>query len=68
MMHTYVEVCSIYIACRIYTDYTLTQNENYTFIKGFTMHEKKTPVPPDAGSGIEPFIEMLNFISWGVSL
>jgi len=32
------------------------------------MHEKKTPVPPDAGSGIEPFIEMLNFISWGVSL
>jgi len=32
------------------------------------MHEKKTPVPPDAGSEIEPFIGMLNFISWGVSL
>ena len=27
------------------------QNENFTlFMMGFTMHEKKTPVPPNAGS------------------
>jgi len=30
----------------------MTQNENYTFIMGFTMHEKITPVPPDAGCEI----------------
>jgi len=24
-----------------------------TFIMGFTMHEKKTPVPPNAGSEIQ---------------
>ena len=24
----------------------------YTFMMGFTMHEKKTPVPPDAGCEI----------------
>ena len=30
----------------------MIQNENYTFIMGFTMHEKKTPVPPDAGCEI----------------
>jgi len=33
---------------------------------GFTLHEKKTPVPPNAGSGIQSYIGMLNFISWGV--
>ena len=47
---------------------TLTENENYTFIMGFTMHEKKTPVAPDAGREIQSFVGMLNFISWGVSL
>ena len=33
----------------------------YTFIMGFTMHEKKTPVPPDAGCEILSFVGMLNF-------
>jgi len=47
---------------------TLTENENYTFIMGFIMHEKKTPVAPDAGREIQSFVGMLNFISWGVSL
>ena len=30
------------------------------------MHGKKTPVPPNAGSGVQSCIGMLNFISWGV--
>jgi len=30
------------------------------------MPEIKTPVPPNAGN--ESFVEMLNFISWAVSL
>jgi len=48
---------------------TLTQNENCTlFIKGFTMYEIKTPVPPNAGNGIQSCVGMLNFISWGVTL
>ena len=43
---------------------TLTQNENCTlFIKGFTMYEIKTPVPPNAGNGIQSCVGMLNFIS-----
>ena len=29
------------------------------------MHEKKTPVPPNAGSGIQSFVEMLNFYQLG---
>ena len=33
-----------------------------------TMHEKKTPVPPNAGREIQSFVGILNFISWGVSL
>jgi len=35
---------------------------------GFTMHEKETAVPPNAGSEIQSFVGMLNAISWGVSL
>ena len=31
------------------------------FIMGFTMHEKKTPVPPDAGREIKSFVGVLNF-------
>jgi len=31
---------------------------------GFTMHEKKTPVPPNAGNEIQSYVGMLNFISW----
>jgi len=27
---------------------------------GFTMHEKKTPVPPNAGIEIQSFVGMLN--------
>ena len=34
----------------------------YTFIMGFTMHEKKTPVPSDAGCEIQSFVGLLNFI------
>jgi len=30
---------------------------------GFTMHEIKTPVPPNAGIEIQSFLGMLNFIS-----
>jgi len=30
---------------------------------GFTMHEKQTPIPPNAGSGIQSFVGVLNFIS-----
>jgi len=33
---------------------------------GFIMHEKKKPVPPNAGIGIQSFVGMLNFISWGI--
>ena len=48
---------------------TLTQNENFTlFIMGFTMYEIKTPVPPNAGNGIQSCGGMLNFISWAVRL
>ena len=32
------------------------------------MHEKKQPVPPNAGCEIQSCVGMLNFISWGVSL
>jgi len=32
------------------------------------MHEKKTPVPPNAGNEIQSYVGMLNFISWWVSL
>ena len=47
----------------------LTQNKNLTlFIMGFTIPEIKTPVPPNARNGIQSFVGMLNFISWGVSL
>ena len=43
---------------------TLTQNENCSrFLMGFTMNEIKTPVPPNAGSEIQSFLGMLNFIS-----
>ena len=35
---------------------------------GFTIHEKKTPVPPNVEIEIQSFVGMLNFISWGVSL
>jgi len=31
------------------------------------MHEKKTPIPSSAGSGIQSCLGMLNFISFGVS-
>jgi len=34
---------------------------------GFTMHEQKTHEPPNAGSEIQSFLEMLNFFSWGVN-
>jgi len=27
---------------------------------GFTLHEKKTPVSPNVGSGIQSFVGMLN--------
>jgi len=30
---------------------------------GFTMHEEKTPVPPNAGSEIQSFLRVLKFIS-----
>ena len=40
----------------------------YTFIMGFTMHEKKTPVPSNVGIGIQSLLGMLNFISWGIGL
>jgi len=50
-------------------NYTLTQNKNFTlFIIGFTIPEIKTPVPPNAGNEIQSCVEMLNFLSWGVSL
>ena len=32
------------------------------------MPEIKTPVPPNAGNENQSFVEMLNFISWAVSL
>ena len=47
---------------------TLTKKENYPYIMRFTIHEKTTSVPPNAGSEIQSFLGMLNFISWGVSL
>ena len=47
---------------------TLTQNELHTFIMGFTMHEKKTLVPPNAGSGIQSCVRLFNLINRGVSL
>ena len=31
----------------------------------FTMHEKKTPVPPNPESGIQSFVAMLNFYPLG---
>jgi len=34
---------------------------------GFTIHEKKTPIPPNAGNEIQSFVGMLNFMRWGVS-
>jgi len=48
---------------------TLIQNKNFTlFIIGFTIPEIKTPVPPNAGNEIQSCVEMLNFLSRGVSL
>jgi len=35
---------------------------------GFTIPVTITPVPPNAQSGTQSFVGMLNFISWGVSL
>ena len=32
------------------------------------MNENKTPILYDAGSGIQAYVRVLNFISWGVSL
>jgi len=32
------------------------------------MRKKAPVVPPNAGSEIQSFVGMLNFISWGVSL
>ena len=32
------------------------------------MHEKETAVPPNVGIDIQPFVGMLNFVSWGVNL
>ena len=29
------------------------------------MHERKTPVAPNAGSENQSYVGMLNFISWG---
>jgi len=34
----------------------------------FTLQEKETPVPPNAGIEIQSFVGMLNSISWGVDL
>jgi len=49
--------------------YILNQNKDFTlFIMGFTIPEIKTPVPPNAGNGIQSFVGMVNCISWGVSL
>ena len=35
---------------------------------GFTMNDIKTPVPPNAGSGIQSFVRVFNVISLGMSL
>jgi len=35
---------------------------------GFTKHEKNTYEPHIAGSEIQSFVGMINFISWGVSV
>ena len=43
------------------------QNENYTFIMGFTMHEIKTSIPPNTGSGTQRRERVLK-ISLGVSI
>jgi len=32
------------------------------------MHEKNTPIPHNAGGGIQSHVRVLNFISLGVSL
>jgi len=33
---------------------------------GFSIHEKETHEPPNAGIGIQSVVGMLNCISWGV--
>jgi len=47
--------------------HTHTKWKLNTFIMGFTIDEKKTPVPPNEGSEIQSCVVMLNFISLGVS-
>ena len=37
-----------------------------TVIMGFTIHKKKTPVPPNAGNEIQSCVGMLNFTIWGI--
>ena len=32
------------------------------------MHEKQTPIPHNAGEGIQSCVRVLSFISWEVSL
>ena len=39
-----------------------------TFIMGNACNELKTPTPPNAGSGFQSFVRVLNFISWVVRL
>ena len=35
---------------------------------GFTTHENKTPIPPNAERGTQSIVRVLNFKSWGVNL
>ena len=41
--------------------YTHPKWKLYKFIMGFTMYEKKTPVPPNAGREIQSFVGILNY-------
>jgi len=49
------------------SSYTLTQNENITHLYWDSLCMKTTPVPPNAGTGIQSFVGMLNFSSWGMN-
>ena len=43
-----------------YLIYTHPKWKLYTYIMGFTMHEKQTPITPNAENGIESFVSVLN--------
>jgi len=48
--------------------YTLAQNENFTLLSWYLLCMGKKHQYSQYGTGIQSYVRVLNFISWGVTL